>query len=325
MTFDSAYALQGGTYPARIQRLANSAIAPSKTGVVAPSDLLVRALGASWQVAVDPGAGIIANVYAAAAFRQSYLVANTSADGDAAITVPQAGSQSPRTDYVVLRIYDTEFAGNDPTGKGCGLVLTSSLPTSYPNLPLAKITQPAGNTAGIQQSMVTDLRVVASPREATKMYPIPAVTQDTGMSLTRKVEPGEYFPNGEGNTLGPADIDVPEWAVRAQIVCMWTGVKYDAANVFGRFWVEYGPSTGTSTRERSTQRFSFNAPSSSNAQRDTWIAGDDVPIPASYRGTTQRFVPKAILDSSATGVEMDKSSGMIWQVRFLEQADPEVR
>lgn len=318
---------KGGELTNGMMRNTNAAAAPGKTGIDEPSDFLGRALGSSWQVSIDPGSGIIANTYALAEYRQSYRVANDAASDDALITVPQAGSGSARTDYLILRVYDPEFAGQtDPSGKGCGLSLVSSLPTGYPHMPLYKITQPAGNTAGIQQTMLTDLRQVANPQNLLVSRSIPAVSDDTGMTLNNTNKKGEFFPNGEGNNLGPTTIAIPEWAVKAQIECWWLGVKYAASsNANGRYWVEWGPQGATtSDRTYSTQKFAFDAPNSST-MRTNWILSDYVSVPYAMRGTSQLFVPKAGYWNGTTGVSMDALSGIAWKVRFFEVADPEVR
>ncbi len=326
MAFEDCYAVDAGTYHARLQRLANSAIAPGVSGVIGENDLGVKGLG-SQGVGVMPGAAIVENVYALAAFRQSYLIANESMDDDAILSVPASTGAAARTDYVVLRVFDPEYAGQDlgPEGKGCGLVLTSSIPTSYPCVVLAKVVQPKGNTAGIQQSMITDLRKVANPLIEIKTINIPALATDTGMNLTAASEPGEYFPNGENNTLGPADVEIPKWATRVAIECDWLSVACDAnKNAYGRMWVEWGDKTGTSTREKSTQRFQFKFPGAPFADRRPWAVADDVYIPLKYRGTTQRFAPKAMYTSSDKGVSMDALSGMKWKFTFMQIADPEV-
>lgn len=323
MAFSNAYAQDGQTDPARLQRVANSAIAPDASGIIGARDLLVRALGAQG-VSVDPGAAVIANTYPLAGFRQSYIVTNDAADDDAIIEVPAAGSASPRTDYLIYRVYDEEYAGQtDTTGKGGGLLLVASLPTSYPHVALAKIVQPAGNTAGIQQSMVTDLRVMANPRTKRYVRGIPAVSDDTGMTLTADSEPGEYFPNGEGNNLGPIDVPIPEWATMMTVKPTWTGVKYDGSkSPYGVYWVEWGDKTGTSTREKTIQRFKFDSAGGNNA-RVIWTMADTVSIPKKYRGQTVRFVPKAMLEGGS-GVSVDARSGMEWDIYFEEVADSDV-
>lgn len=322
MTFSTASAVDGLQYPAELQRVANAAIAPGKSGVLGATDLLVRGLGANG-VSVDPGGVIASNRYSTATTREAYVAVNDSADGDAIISVPAAGSGSSRTDYLLWRAYDPFYAGQtDPTGKGNGLVLASALPTTYPYAPLAKIVQPAGNTAGIQQSMITDLREVANPRWELSPHSVPTVSSDTGLVLNSQDSGGEYFPNGNG----PQTIDIPAWATYATIDCFWIGIYYAAnLNPWGSYWVEWGPSTGGSNRTYTTQRFSFDSSGpNTSAHRDLWYASDDVYVPAAMRGTTQQFVPKAYYQSTDKGVSMTAMSGMVMNVRFREVADPTI-
>lgn len=322
MTFSSVSAVDGQSYPAELQRIANSALAPGSSGVFGSSDLLVRGLGAAG-VSVDPGGVIASSRYTDATTREAYVAVNDSASGDAIIAVPASGSGGSRTDYVIWRAYDTQYAGEtDPTGKGNGLVLVSSLPTSYPYAPLAKIVQPASNSAGIQQSMVTDLRKIANPKWELSPHSVPTVSSETGLVLNSQDSGGEYFPNGNG----PQSIDIPDWATYATIDCWWIGIYYASGlNPWGSYWVEWGPSTGGSNRTYTTQRFSFDSsgPHTSNF-RENWYASDDVYIPAAMRGTTQLFVPKAYYQSTDKGVSMTAMSGMVLNVRFREVADPTI-
>lgn len=329
MTFSTASAIKGMEYPASLQRIANAALAPGRSGVLGVNDLYVRGLGAAG-VSIDPGAAIMQNLYEGTDSRQAYVAENDSTNDDATVSVPAAGSGSQRVDYLILRIYDTTYAGQtDPTGKGCGPVLVSSLPTAYPYVTLAKITQPAGNTAGIQQSMVDNsLRVVANPRQLTVTRSFPLVTADTGLVLNNDTTTGEWFPNGLDNSMAPF-IDIPDWAVRVDIKCTWIGVRYaSGSNPWGACWVEWGPVTTGNQREKSIQKFGFDSagPHTSN-YRANWVASQgSVYVPAAYRGTSQRFVPFASYSAGAKPaagslLQMDAYSGIEWVLTFYEVAE----
>lgn len=321
MGFSSPFAVDAQTYPASMQRLANSAIAPDVSGVIGVSDMLVRGLGVGG-VSVDPGAAIIANTYPLATFRQSYLVSNDAADDDAIIVPPAAGSGSDRTDYLIYRIYDEEYAGQvDPTGKGGGLVLVPALPTTYPFVALAEITQPAGNTAGIQQSMITDLRQVANPNLERAMVIRPAVAGDAGLTLTQSMPVGETFPN-----IGVSDIKIPFWASQMQMIANWDAVAYTGGNTWGYYWVEYGPQTGPSSRKYSSQQWAFDSNGALQNQRLPWRLADQKTIPRELRGTTQRFILKAGYDPASTtkSVQLTPTSGVSLEVWFMQIADPDV-
>lgn len=284
------------------------------TGITEPGDFIVKALptpGAA--VRVHKGGGVIKSTYPGV-FGQSYAVQEQSSTD---VPVAATGSSGGATKYVYVLIQDTQYSGQTPPSVENGpyneYAVTTTLPTNQPFLLLAKITQPK-STATITNAMITDLREIANPRREDLWRPRALVAADTE-TLTSTGEVGEYFPNAGG----PQTLPVPAWATRAQIRCEWLAVRYDVGNAWGQMWVEYGPYKAPSERERSTQKYQFDAPPGNSVMRTNWIVVDDVPIPKAYRGTDQLFVPKARrIGGTSNTVQLDGVSGMSLQVRFLQ-------
>ena len=288
------------------------------TGIAESGDFIVKPLptpGAA--VRVHKGGGVIKSTYPGV-FGQSYAVQEQSFTD---VPVAATGSAGGATKYVYVLIEDTQYGGQTPPSVENGpyndYAVTTTLPQNQPYLLLAKIVQPA-STGTITNAMITDMREVANPRRDDVWRPRALVVADTE-TLTATGEVGEYFPNNGG----PQTLSIPSWATRAQIRCEWLSVRYDVGNVWGQMWVEYGPYGGPSQRERSTQKYQFDAPPGNSVMRTNWIVVDDVFIPAAYRGTDQLFVPKARrIGGVSNTVSLDGVSGMSLQVRFLQVAEP---
>lgn len=320
MTFLPAFAVDGGRIPAQMLRMVAWVATSGATGIVSPNDLRVQALPTpAGSVNILPGGAIIATKFTNSSQTQSYAVAN---DAAVSFDITATGSGSGRTDYLIVRIDDPQYAGQVPSNPldalYCRPVVVSSIDNlTYPFVPLAKIVLPA-STATVTNAMITDLRKVANPRTLDVLRPIPVITGDTGLVLNNKTT-GEWFPNNPG----PQAIDIPTWATRAQIECEWLFVQHTGGNENGKCWVEYGPFVSGSRMERSTQQFAWDAGGNDETRRTNWKVADDVYIPANYRGTTQSFVPEASRSSVSVGTtQMDAYSGMCMRVRFLEVADP---
>jgi hypothetical protein len=307
-----AWAIDGEDVPAAMARRTQWVATQGATGITLPTDLrVVPRAPAGPGVRIMPGGCTMENHYPGAA-GESYGVYN-----DAALDVPVAptGSASGRTDFLGVRVDDPQFAGSSANQRP---VLVAALPSTYPFVPLAKITQPANN-AVITAAMIQDLRQVANPRTLMATRPKAIVAAGTE-TLAATGADGEWFPNGGGEQ----EIFIPSWATRMQIRGEWLQVRYAAGNAFGRCWVEYGPYARPSTRQYSTQQFQWDSAAASNVSRANWFAVDDVAIPAALRGTTQVFVLKARVDASvAAGSRpgVDAVSGCNLEVRFFEVAD----
>lgn len=312
--------LEGVEHSAEVARMLAWSATNGASGIITPKDLRVVAQSVpSDSVVIRPGGFVVESKFSGAS-QQSYV---ERAPTSTTLEVPATGSSGGATRYVVARITDPDYPGGGtvPTVPNDGVYsapyLVSSLSGSRTEIPLAKIVQPA-NTAAITNAMITDLREVANPRTLDVWRPRALVVADTE-TITSTSEVGEYFPNNGG----PQTLSIPSWATRAQIEVEWIQVRQGAGNAWGQVWVEYGPYSAPSERERSTQRFQWDTPAANNVSRGIFKVADDVYIPAAYRGTDQLFVPKARrLGGVSNSVQMDAMTGMNMKVRFLELADP---
>ncbi|WIC90167.1 minor tail protein [Arthrobacter phage VroomVroom] len=310
----------GAEHSPAVARLLGYAATQGATGIIQPSDLIVRALAVpGTAVRIGPGAATLYNRYPGAT-SQSYLVRNIS---DTNVEIPATGSGSGATRYIIIRVTDPQYGGQVPAdvlnGPYVEAVQVSSITNlPYPFVPLAKIVQPA-STGTITQAMITDLREVANPREKSIVRPNAIVASDTGLSLGATGVDGEVFPNAGGTQT----IDIPDWATRVQIRAEWLGVRLPSSAGWGEYWAEFGPYARPSVRQYSTQRFNWDADETSPVYRTNWILHDDVYVPAALRGTSQVFYMKGrIVLDKVNKPTLDAKSGVVLSVRFLEVADP---
>ena len=316
--------LEGVEHSAEVARTLAWAATNGASGVIKPSDMRVKAQTVpSDSVRIMPGGFVVESKYTGAS-QQSYIErAPTVTD----LEVPATGSSGGATRYVVAQINDGDFQGTVPPVPNEGTyarpLLVSSLSSSRTEIVLAKITQPA-NTAAITQSMITDMRTVANPREKKLVFPRPNVTADTGLTLTSTAAfpQGEWFPNvGGGANNGRYDVEVPEWATRMQIRCEWIGVAFNNNPGAGGYWVAYGPGSGGTDPTYYTQFFGWN--STSGNYMTNWVMEEERTIPVAWRGTVLPFVPRANFTTKNSGgsVSLSAKSGMVFSVRFMEVAD----
>lgn len=316
----------GVEHSSEVVRSALYASLGGKEGVSGPKDLRVTAKSTpTGSVNVAPGSAIINSRYSGTS-GQAYAARNAT---QTSVTISPTSSTGGRNDLVVLRIQDTAFQGSAPSdvnnynyvrleviqGVPASTNSVSDLNLTYPAIALCLIKIPA-STSAITNAMIKDLRNLANPRIQDVWYPMPTVASGSE-TLTASSEVGEYFINAATQT-----IEIPSWAVRAQVRCEWLGVRYGAGNAWGQSWLEWGPYKAASERQYATQKFQWDTPAANNVSRGTWTVVDDIYVPAAMRGTSQLFVPKARRAGGVTNsVSLDGMSGMSLQVRFLETRD----
>lgn len=318
--------LEGVEHSAEVARTLAWAATNGASGVIRSGDLKVQAQTVpSDSVVIRPGGFVVESKYAGAS-QQSYI---ERAPTETTLEVPATGSSGGATRYVVARVTDPDYPGggtvptvpNDATFAAPYLV--SSLSSSRTEIPLAKIVQPA-NTAAITNAMITDLREMANPRTLRKVFSRPNVTGDAGMTLSSAsaYPDGEWFPNvgGPANS-GRYEADVPSWAVRMQIRCEWNGIVNNSNPGAGWFWVSYGPNGGSNSPDYYTQAFGWN--STSGNYMTNWQMEQDVWVRPEWRGTTLSYFPRANWTTKNSGsfVGLSATSGMVFSVRFLEEAE----
>lgn len=329
--------LEGVEHSAEVARTMAWVATSGASGIVKPTDLLVRAQSVpADSVRIAPGGFVVESRYAGAA-QQSYI---ERVPTETSLEVPATGSSGGATRYVVAQIMDPDYPGGGtvPVVPNDGVYarpyLVSSLSASRTEVVLAKIVQPA-NTAAITNAMITDLREVANPRRKLLSYARPRVLgDDSGREEFLKYSNGsggEYFPGGLGSP-NSFSVDVPLYASRAIFDAAWMGVYYKAnTNPYGYFWIEYGDEYSDTKwgagrqYEFMTQKFAFDAPYAT-AMRDNWLLADNRAIPAKLRGKSINCVFKAGLRNSpldATAVKMDEMGGLKLKLEFVEAPDAE--
>lgn len=331
----SVWAIDGAQVPASNARTVLFQATGGARGVALAGDMRVVATTVpSENIVIRRGSCVMPNDYlGVGGGGQSYGI---QLESSVTLAVPATGAAGGATRYVIARVNDPEFSGvvpaNPATYKYDSYHIVGSIPTSYPNVVLARIKQPA-NTTIITQSMITDMREIANPRSKQIVTPRPMIAaDDVGYALeltSRTAYPrGEWFPNKGGqDNNGLYYADVPLWATRMEIRMEWLSVRYAQKAGWGLYWVTYGPQAGVTATDPpyATQAFQFDA-NESNTYRSNWILHQEVSVPSSWRGTTIPFLGRAMLknakNSSFPGkVELDGLSGMVFSVRFLETAD----
>lgn len=324
----------GAEHSPEVARLLAYASTAGSEGIIDPSSLRVSAQAVPGpSVRVFPGAGLILNRYAGGG-QQTYALRNPTST---TVAIPATGSSGGRTDVIVARILDPQYEGQPPAdpltfqyarlerinGVPANTKTAKQLNLGYPAIALARVTIPA-STGTITAGMITDLRSVANPKVETVLRPRATITAGEESLVATRAN-GEWFPNAGGEQ----QIDIPEWATRAQISAEWIMIQEGVGNAFGDCWVEFGPGAGgtggTQDREFATQRYRWNSANTSDTKSNTWKCSDDVYIPAALRGTTQTFVMKARLSTTypvATRPRITNMSGTELLVRFLQVADP---
>lgn len=326
------WAVHGARHSAGVARAAQYAATGGAEGVGSPGDLAVKATRTpSNQVQVMPGGVAMLNRYAGGR-DETYTSRVLTAE---LVDIPAAGSGGPRTTFVWARVIDPQFEGQIPaepeTAQYFFIQTGSRFPKNVPHLPLARITLPA-NTATVQQSMIEDLRVLASPKRSEAVFARPRIAADSSNQnwLAAKEPKSEYFPGGAGSP-NQFQVDVPAWANRLIVDARWMGVRYSGGkNAWGSYWVEFGTEYRAGTWpngqqfEFATQRFQFDSPGkNANTMRTDWSLMDHRYVPAKLRGKRVTFVFKAAMNAKADShaVSMDAMSGLGMRLTFAQDPD----
>lgn len=319
------FVVHGAKHSADVFRQAHHDATSGAEGISTKGSLHVKATGTpSNQVQVAPGGATILNSYSGGA-GQSYSARNASTT---LVTVPASDSTGSKSWKIVLRISDPQFGGQAPADPLVGPYtfiecVSASAAITDPHIVLADVVVPA-STATVTNGMITSRRELANPRSKRVVLSRPNVTGDAGMTLdsASAYPDGEWFPNvGGPNDSGWYGVDVPSWAVRMQIRCEWNGIVNNSNPGAGWFWVTFGPGGGGSTPQYQTQAFGWN--STSGNYMTNWQMEQDVWVRPEWRGTTQNFYPRANWTTRNSGafVGLSATSGMVFAVRFLEEAE----
>ncbi len=343
MTLLTPYAIDGAQHPAAVFRRQLQYALGDGSGIARPGDFKVLPLNQPGRgVRISAGGVIIQSRESETASRETYGVENDGEfeffGGDGATGIPGTGSGETRRDMIVVEIRDPEMAGvPEPSdwdaaefsrirvlpGVPAGVTRVEDLTNpAYANLTaycLAVIVWPASTTT-ITAGMIQDAREVQNPRTKRSLRTFALTAQDGSTITATTAYPtgGQTWPISAELDWGP--IMIPSWATRARIIMTWAGVNETAGNAWGQVWVQVAPTVNASNRK--TQAVAWNSVAGNDSSRSTYIASDDIAIPAALRGAPQRFYPRATKTSgpAAAASRLDGGSSMILDVEFYEAA-----
>ena len=305
-----AFAVDGGTVPASMARRMTHAVSSGANGIVGVSDFKVTALPTAGSgVRIARGGALCRARTTGANQYETYVIAQ---DSTFNLTVPATGG-SARTDYVIARVKDWHFTGDDaPANPTTALYWEFALVNSLsgittPYVPLAKLTIPA-NTSAITNGMITDVREVAIPRRERWLY---AYDLSTGQEDT--LSANESWPD-----IGGFTVTVPEWATAANIVVTFAQIRVPAGSTRTGHLNARLRVNGIDVESRTTK---YNASAPTADTRQTFIAAGDVAIPAGMRGQTGMIYSRGTIQSGSGGyIVLDSGSAVAIDIEFFEQA-----
>lgn len=294
-------------------------------GIVLRPDLKVSQLNVPGVgVNVAPGVAVLLNKYQADP-NEAYVVSNPGVHTVPSVEMP-APAASAKSYILAIVIGDPDFSqaghpfmtsedppeGEEETFDYVRLVFievaagTTTLATTYPALPLARIDIPA-NTSTITNAMIVDLRSLARPRNRLEMNV--ASGGAATLNTVSTAPTWQRFPNVPG-----LQARIPAWAKTAKVVATVEGVRLDsAASAVFRPYIE-----GTSLVGNQTNAYELSTLTSPYARRSYAVGGVfDV---AALAGTTRTFSVQAAAYAAADAGDFytDAASSIIMQVYFEE-------
>lgn len=316
----------GAEHSVEIMRSLAYASTSGAEGIVTLTDLRVQALATpGTSIRVSPGSALIRNRYSGGA-GQSYALRNAT---ETTVPVTATTSAGGRTDLVVARVLDPQYEGNAPADSNAfdysRLQVIQGVPSNtktardlgltYPAIALARITIPA-STATITNAMITDLRQVAIPRVERRLF----AYNLTGATVHATSTTPNYWPEVPEVIW---NVDVPLWASTANIVATLGGVRVSRSAASGVWWVRLGRPAGYGEGNVNTQHQKWALDFSAlpgEEMRESWVAGDDVSVPAALRGTNQPIRILAHQLTTGGPARLDNASSMMVDIEFRETA-----
>lgn len=325
--FNAPLAIDGAVTSSALIRRGEYAALSAAEGVVNATDLKVTQLAVPGNgLLISSGNAVITNRYQTDP-NETYVVANAGTHEVLSTEMPT--SQPTDKSYLVLvTVGDPEFSqvGHpwmtsdvlDPTEAADyvyvrpwilevapGTSSFASLGLDYPAYALARIDIPASTTT-ITNSMITDLRDLASPRSKLE------IVQATGVATTlTSVNPTyQRFPN-----VAAGSIKIPDWATTAKITGFVEGVRLtSSALAILRPYIEGTTLVGFQTN-------AYESATVTNGARRTYSVGGKIDV-TSVAGQTKNFsVQAAAYDAgNASKVLTDTATTVVLQVYFEEAA-----
>lgn len=267
MTFQtSAWAIDGALLNSSLARRAEFAATGGAEGIVSRGDLAVTQLAVPGVgILIGAGTGLVLNRYQTTP-NETYVVSNPDAHTVLPADMP-ASNPAAKSYIVAVVVGDPDFsqashpwmgAGDPPAGTETTFAYVrptlvevanntvTTLPAGFPGLVLARIDVPA-NTTTITNSMITDLRKLARPRQEQQIFVSGSGTWDNTTKSIDIPSGSAYADWGQGQ-FSPT-VKVPSWAKRAIIVASINGVVLldTSANVSGSVRVRLGTVNGPAT------------------------------------------------------------------------------
>lgn len=330
--YEVPWMIEGGAkHTVQVARNLSFLAAGGSEGVVQPNNLQVRELAIpGTSVRVAPGTAAILN-RAAGAQDEAYVMR---VGAQETVDVPPTDSTGGRSDMVVARVKNPWASGEtwpDPADPAVGpyadLALISDVPPNartvadlglsadHTMLPLARLDIPA-STGTITQDMIVDLRRLVAPRREQIVRIHNLTDGAVGAALTNTSY--EMWPR-QANW----DIEIPEWAVRAQVQANIAGygiVEEESGiggNVLGGFRTRLGSMTSDPVE------YNYSAPAGLGwlDAGASFVAADHY-LDRSVRGTTQNlsFEGRYV---SGTNTHLETRAGTVvaFTVIFYEAPD----
>ena len=320
----------GQPYPAEILRAQHYAATSGGNGVSSPESFKVVAQAApNGTVQVLPGGADVVSTYAGQ-HEQSYHARGFSPQ---TIEVPPTGSSSGgRHDLIVLRVCDPQFDDHPEAqrsesgeitaeeaakydfwwieviqGRDAGTVLP------YPHVKLAHIRRPA-NTTIITNAHIIDLRHLANPKNHLHMR---------SANLYMSEEQGLHT-GGDGTTPfeWPRSAThyayIPEWAEKVQIAASWGTVRASHVSPGMARGVVHVYLINSAGQEIRTQQSQWRYAGGERNDRFNIVLGDDINIPASFRGDQVRVELRGV-KRTGPNIYMDGDSSWTLQLYFEQE------
>jgi hypothetical protein len=290
----------GAEHSTNISRVLSYAAFGGREGIIGSTDLEVRALGVpGGTVRVAPGACAILN--RAAGIKYEAYAGRLPVEDTVDIAPTTAGGG--RTDLIIARVENPFITGepyDDPPNPKVGPYMftrvISNVPSgiksvrelglAYSALTLAKVTLPA-STGTVQQSHITDLRVLSQVLRQREQNLIQPTSQATLFQSVNTVWPWELV----------TPTDVPEWATHVYVHATITGIKYGPGNVRGDARIDFGGTPGQPGDPITTpgvkSQVTVYDESSTTPNRTSLHVGGRLAIPVSMRGKTVKVMVEA--------------------------------
>lgn len=317
----------GFDYPAEYLRAQHFDATSGGNGVSSPAACKVVAKpAADGTVLIMPGGATARSTYAGAD-NQSYQM---TVFQPIEVEIPQTGSASGgRHDLLVLRISDPQYGDYPPGAPRRELTpeeaaeydfwyphlirgTNATRQLDYPHVRLAHIRR-GPNATIVTDDDIHDLRQLAAPKtwlhmRAANLYQVEEQSLHTG---------------GDGTTpfvwpsVATHNVRIPEWAEEVQIFAAWGTVRASHVSPGTARGVTHVYLINPAGREIRTQQSSWRYAGGERNDRFNIVLGDDINIPADFRGEVCRVELRGV-KRSGPNIYMDGDSTWTLQL-FFEQ------